>query len=318
MSKRKIVFLDQGTLSRVTLNFDFPFEMTNIENCPPEKVSEALQGHEIAITNKVAIDRAMMEANPQLKLIAVAATGFNIIDIDAAKELGITVCNVADYSTIAVAEHAFMMMISLMHRLPLYEARMREGAWQKSPFFSIFAEPIFELKGKKLGIVGKGSIGSQLAKYAESFGMEVLFSERKGADSIREGYHSFEEVLTSADVYSIHAPMTPETNNMIGKEELARMKEGVILINVSRGGLINEQALADALREGRVGGAGVDVLTTEPPKPDNPLLAQDLGNFIITPHTAWASEEAVQNLVGILENNINQFVAGKPVNVVNL
>lgn len=317
MSKTKIVFLDQGTLSRVTLDFDFPFELTNIENCSPEKVSEALKGHEIAITNKVVINREMMEANPQLKLIAVAATGFNIIDIAAAKELGITVCNVADYSTTAVAEHAFMMMISLMHRLPLYEARMREGAWQKSPFFSIFAEPIFELKGKTLGIVGKGSIGSQLAEYAEAFGMNVLFSERKGASEVREGYHAFEDVLSTADVYSIHAPMTPETNNMIGEEEIKKMKEGAILINVSRGGLINEQALADALRSGRVGGAGVDVATVEPPTPDNPLLAQDLGNFILTPHTAWASEEAVENLVGILENNINQFIAGKPVNVVN-
>ncbi|UNM95567.1 D-2-hydroxyacid dehydrogenase [Ignatzschineria rhizosphaerae] len=314
---KKIVFLDQGTLSRFKLDFNFPYELTNIDNCPKDEVAKALEGHEIAITNKVVIDRAAMVANPQLKLIAVAATGYNVVDIAAAKELGIMVCNVAGYSTTAVAEHAFMMMISLMHRLPLYEPRMRDGEWQRSEFFSIFGAPIFELKGKTLGIFGKGSIGSQFAKYAQSFGMKVLFSERQNASEVREGYTPFEEVLTSSDVYSLHAPLTPETKDMISEAEIARMKDDVILLNVSRGGLINEAALAKALREGRVGGAGVDVLTTEPPKPDNPLLANDLGNFIITPHTAFASEEALDQLVALLMNNINQFVAGKPINIVN-
>lgn len=314
---KKIVFLDQGTLSRFKLDFDFPHQLTNIDNCPKEEVAKALQGQDIAITNKVVIDRDAMLANPQLKLIAVAATGYNIVDVAAASELGITVCNVAGYSTTAVAEHAFMMMISLMHRLPLYESRMRDGEWQRSPFFSIFGAPIFELKGKTLGIFGKGSIGSQLAKYAESFGMRVLFSERQNAAVIREGYTPFEEVLTSSDVYSLHAPLTPETKDMISQAEIARMKPDVILLNVSRGGLINEAALAEALRSGTIGGAGIDVLTVEPPSADNPLLANDLGNFIITPHTAFASEEALDKLVAILSNNINQFVAGNPENVVN-
>lgn len=314
---KKIIFLDQGTLSRFELDFNFPYELTNMDNCPKEDVAKALQGHDIAITNKVMIDREAMIANPQLKLIAVAATGYNIVDIAAAKELGITVCNVAGYSTTAVAEHVFMMMISLMHRLPLYEARIRDGEWQRSEFFSIFGAPIFELKGKTLGIFGKGSIGSKFAEYAENFGMKVLFSERQNASDIRAGYTPFGEVLTQSDVYSIHAPLTPETKDMISDAEIARMKPEVILLNVSRGGLINEAALAKALREGRVGGAGVDVLTTEPPSPDNPLLANDLGNFIMTPHTAFASEEALEKLVKLLINNINQFVAGKPENVVN-
>lgn len=317
MDQKKMVFLDQGTLSRVNFQFNFPHTLTEINNCPKDEVAAALTGHEIAITNKVVIDRAAMAANPQLKLIAVAATGYNIVDVEAAKELGIVVCNVAGYSQTAVAEHVFMMMISLMHRLPLYETRMRNGEWQKSAFFSIFDAPIFELKGKTLGIFGKGSIGSQFAKYAESFGMKVLISERKGATTIREGYTPFEEVLTTSDVYSVHAPLTPETKDLISDAEIARMKPDVILLNVSRGGLINEAALANALRNKTIGGAGVDVLTTEPPKPDNPLLANDLGNFIITPHTAYASEEALAKLVKILENNINQFVAGTPVNVVN-
>lgn len=317
MEKKKIVFLDHGTLSRFKLDFNFPHELVEIENCAKEDVAKALTGFDIAITNKVIIDRPAMEANPKLKLIAVAATGYNIVDVVAAKELGITVCNVAGYSQTAVAEHAFMMMISLMHRLPLYEARMRKGEWQQSQFFSIFGAPIFELKGKTLGIFGKGSIGSQFAQYADSFGMKVLFSERKNASTIRDGYTPFEEVLTTSDVYSVHAPLTPETKDLIGRDEIERMKDDVILLNVSRGGLINEAALADALRSGRIGGAGVDVLTTEPPKPDNPLLANDLGNFIITPHTAYGSEEALAKLIAILSDNINQFVAGNPQNVVS-
>ncbi|MDM1546139.1 D-2-hydroxyacid dehydrogenase [Ignatzschineria indica] len=317
MDKKKIVFLDHGTMSRFDLSFNFPYELIEIDNCPKERVAEALVGCEIAITNKVPIDRAAMEANPQLKLIAVAATGFNMIDVVAARELGITVSNVAGYSQTAVAEHAFMMMISLVHRLPLYEARVRAGEWQKSPFFSIFGAPIYELKGKTLGIFGRGSIGSQFAKYAECFGMKVLYSERKDASTIRSGYESFSDVLEKSDVYSIHAPLTPETENLISAKEIAKMKRGVVILNVSRGGLVNEADLAAGLRSGQVGGAGIDVLTSEPPKPDNPLLADDLGNFILTPHTAYASEEALAKLVVILQDNINQFVAGAPMNVVS-
>lgn len=319
MSSKKIVFLDKGTLANVDFVFDFPYEMTEVENCAKDddSVSKALEGHEIAISNKVPISRKVMENNPQLKLIAVSATGFNMIDIEAARELGVTVCNVANYSGTAVAEHAFMMMISLMHRLPLYEKEVRAGEWQKSPFFTIFAAPIFELKGKTLGIFGKGDIGKKLAEHATAFGMKVLFSERKNAKEIRDGYVAFEEVLKQADVYSVHAPLTEETKNLIDEKELAIMKDDVIIINVSRGGLVNEAAIANALRNRTVGGAGFDVLTTEPPKPDNPLLASDLGNFILTPHTAWMSEEALINLVKILQNNINQFVKGTPVNVVS-
>lgn len=314
---KKIVFLDQGTLAGHTFQFDFPFEITNIDNCPHDKVAEAIAGHQIAITNKIPIDRATMEANPQLKLIAVAATGYNHIDIEAARALGITVCNVAGYSTTSVAEHTFMMMIALMHRLPLYQKRIARGEWQESPFFSIFAESIYDLEGKTLGIVGRGSIGKAVAKFAEAFNMRVLFSERKGAAEIRDGYHAFDQVLQEADIYSLHLPLTDETENMIDAAEIARMKKGVIIINVSRGGIVNEEALADGLLSGDVGGAGIDVTTTEPPRADNPLIANDLGNFILTPHTAWASEEALVRLVALLENNINQFVGGSPVNVVS-
>lgn len=314
---KKIVFLDAGTLPRAEFAFDFPFELTSINNCTQDEVKTALKGHEIALTNKVPITRSDMEANPDLKLIAVTATGFNMIDVKAARELGITVCNVADYSTVSVAEHAFMMMISLMHRLPLYQKRIEDGEWQASPFFSILAEPIYDLAGKTLGVFGKGAIGSKLGEFATCFGMKVLYAERKGADRVREGYAAFDEVLTSADVVSLHVPLNEDTANMIDAESIARMKKGAILINVSRGGLVDESALANALRSGQLGGAGVDVATKEPPLKTNPLLANDLGNFILTPHSAWASEEAVARLMVILHNNINQFVAGNPVNVVN-
>lgn len=313
----KIVFLDKGTLPRQNFNFDFPFEMTQHDLCPNEKVNEALKGHQIAITNKVKITRAHMEANPQLKLIAVAATGYNIIDIAAAKELGVTVCNIKGYSTIGVAEHVFMMMISLMHRLPTYQQKMQQGQWQKSPYFYIIGEPIHTLSGKTLGIIGKGEIGSAFAKFAEAFGMTVLFAEHKDKTICREGYVLFDEVIRQADVVSIHCPLTAQTDNLIDRAEINQMKEGAILLNVSRGGLVNESALVEALKSGKLGGAGVDVATTEPPLPDNPLLDTALNNFILTPHTAWASEESIERLVFLLEENINAFTKGKPINVVS-
>lgn len=313
----KIVFLDKGTLARQNFNFDFPFELTNHDLCPPDEVSKALNGHQIAITNKVKITRAHMEANPQLKLIAVAATGFNIVDVDAAKELGVTVCNVKGYSTTGVAEHVFMMMISLMHRLPTYQKRMNQGQWQKSPYFYIIGEPIYNLAGKTLGIIGNGDIGSAFAKFAQAFGMNVLFSEHKNMWTCREGYTPFCDVIQEADVISIHCPLTEQTNNLIDAAEIKQMKDGVILLNVSRGGLINEAALIDALKSGKLGGAGVDVATTEPPLANNPLLDTTLDNFILTPHTAWASEESIEQLVRLLEDNINSFMKGSPINVVS-
>ncbi len=315
---KSILFLDKGTLAGHTLTFDFPHKLDELENCPASEVAKALQGYEIAITNKVPIGRAEIEANPQLKLIAIAATGFNHIDIEAAKELGVTVCNVAGYSTVSVAERAFLFMLALMHRLPLYQKSIAAGAWPKSPFFSLFEAPIYDLKGKNLVIAGKGEIGAQLGRYAEAFGVNLYYAERKGADQVREGYISFEEALTLADIFSVHTPLTPETENMIDVAEIEKMRDGVLLINVSRGGIMNEEAIANALRSGKVGGVAVDVMREEPPKEDNPLLVEDLGNLIITPHTAWGSEESLKALCAILEENIERFVAGNPQNVVTL
>ncbi len=313
---KRIVFLDKGTLLRQQLDFDFPYELTNHEVCPAD-VSQAINGHEIVITNKVKINREHMLANPQLKLIAVSATGYNIIDIEAARELGVTVCNVSGYSTVSVAEHTFMLMIALMHRLPLYQQRVADGQWQRSPHFYIAGEPIFDLAGKTLGIIGKGEIGQALAQKALAFDMNVIFSEHKNALTCREGYVPFEHAISQADVLSVLCPLTADTLNLIDQTEIGLMKDGAIIINTSRGGLVNEAALAVALKSGKLGGAGVDVATVEPPAGDHPLLDQNLGNFILTPHTAWASEESIDRLVKQLQNNINAFVEGNPVNVVS-
>ena len=313
---KRIVFLDKGTLLRQQLDFDFPYELTNHDICPTD-VSQAIDGHEIVITNKVKINREHMLANPQLKLIAVSATGYNIIDVAAARELGVTVCNVSGYSTVSVAEHAFMLMIALMHRLPLYQQRVAANQWQNSPHFYIAGEPIFDLAGKTLGIIGKGEIGRALAHRALAFDMKVIFAEHKHASICRDGYEAFESVLKQADVLSVLCPLTPDTQNLIDQAELEQMKDGAILLNTSRGGLVNEAALAAALKSGRLGGAGADVLSTEPPPANHPLLDHQLGNFILTPHTAWASEESIDRLVKQLQNNINAFVRGNPVNVVS-
>ena len=313
----KIVFLDKGTLSRQKFTFDFPSDMTEHDLCPPEEVSNALKDCEIAITNKVKITRAHIEANPQLKLIAVAATGYNIIDIEAAKEQGVTVCNIKGYSTTSVAEHAFMMMISLMHRLPAYQKQINAGQWQKSPYFYIVGEPIHDLAGKTLGIIGKGEIGSTLARFATAFNMNVQFAEHKNAPTCRTDYLPFNQIIQQADIISIHCPLTEDTKNLIDTPEINQMKNGAILLNVSRGGLINEAALIAALKTGKLGGAGLDVATTEPPPQDNPLLDTTLNNLILTPHTAWSSEEAIARLVIQLQNNINAYKKGNPINIVS-
>lgn len=311
-----IVFLDRGTIASVNLNLDFPHHITNHDKCLADDVNDALRGHVIAVTNKVRITRAHMEANPQLKLIAVAATGYDHIDVAAARELGVTVCNVRGYSTVSVAEQACMMMLALMHRLPVYQKRVAAGGWQNSPYFSIFGIDNHDVAGKTLGILGKGGIGLTLARFAEVFNMRVLFAEHRDAVTCREGYLPFSYVLGESDVFSLHCPLNDQTRNLIGEPEINQMKPGAILLNVSRGGIVNEAALAGALKTGRLGGAGLDVASTEPPRPDNPLLDPALENFILTPHAAWGSAEAVERLAELLAGNINGFMRGQPVNVV--
>lgn len=316
MQTLKIVILDRATLPSRDMTFHFPHELISYDFTEPEQSAERIQHADIVITNKAILSASAITQNPRLKLIAVAATGTNNVDVAAAKQAGVAVCNVRAYGNESVAEHAFMLMITLMRNLPAYQRDVAAGLWEKSPFFCHYGAPMRDLNGKTLAIFGRGNIGQTLASYAQAFKMRVIFGEHKHATAIRDGYVSFEEAIQTADVISLHCPLTEQTVNMIGETELQQMKAGAILINCGRGGLVDETALVAALKYGQLGGAGVDVLTQEPPRQGNPLLKAHLPNLIITPHMAWGSHEAVNRLFDILLDNINAFVGGQPQNLV--
>lgn len=316
MNPLQIVVLDRDTLVNRPFDFDFPHTLSSYGTTEAHETLARIRGADIVITNKVVISAEHIAANPQLKLIALAATGVNNVDVEAAKQNGTAVCNIRAYGNESVAEHAFMMMITLMRNLPAYQRDVAAGLWENSPFFCYLGAPMRDLNGKTLAIFGRGNIGKTLATYAQAFKMNVVFAEHKNAQSVRDGYVSFDEAIRSADVVSLNCPLTPQTANMIGEAELQQMKPGAILINCGRGGLVDEAALVAALKYGQIGGAGFDVLTQEPPRDGNPLLKARLPNLIVTPHIAWASQEAANRLFDILLDNINRFVAGNPQNLV--
>ena len=316
MNPLHIVVLDRDTLANRPFDFSFPHTLSSYGTTEAHETLERIRGADIVITNKVVISAEHIAANPQLKLIALAATGVNNVDVEAAKQNGTAVCNIRAYGNESVAEHAFMMMITLMRNLPAYQRDVAAGLWENSPFFCHLGAPMRDLNGKTLAIFGRGNIGQTLATYAQAFKMKVLFVEHKHAETVRDGYVSFDEAVRTADALSLHCPLTPETANMIGEAELQQMKPGAILINCGRGGLVDEAALVAALKYGQIGGAGFDVLTQEPPRDGNPLLKARLPNLIVTPHIAWASQEAANRLFDILLDNINRFVAGNPQNLV--
>ena len=316
MNQLHIVVLDRDTLVNRPFDFDFPHTLSSYGTTEAHETLERIRGADIVITNKVVISAQAFAENPQLKLVAVTATGVNNVDVEAAKQNGTAVCNIRAYGNESVAEHAFMMMITLMRNLPAYQRDVAAGLWENSPFFCHLGAPMRDLNGKTLAIFGRGNIGKTLATYAQAFKMNVVFAEHKNAQSVRDGYVSFDEAIRSADVVSLNCPLTPQTANMIGEAELQQMKPGAILINCGRGGLVDEAALVAALKYGQIGGAGFDVLTQEPPRDGNPLLKARLPNLIVTPHIAWASQEAANRLFDILLDNISRFVAGNPQNLV--
>ena len=316
MNPLHIVVLDRDTLVNRPFDFDFPHTLSSYGTTEAHETLERIRGADIVITNKVVISTQAFAENPQFKLVAVTATGVNNVDVEAAKQNGTAVCNIRAYGNESVAEHAFMMMITLMRNLPAYQRDVAAGLWENSPFFCHLGAPMRDLNGKTLAIFGRGNIGKTLATYAQAFKMNVVFAEHKNAQSVRDGYVSFDEAIRSADVVSLNCPLTPQTANMIGEAELQQMKPGAILINCGRGGLVDEAALVAALKYGQIGGAGFDVLTQEPPRDGNPLLKARLPNLIVTPHIAWASQEAANRLFDILLDNINHFVAGNPQNLV--
>jgi glycerate dehydrogenase len=312
----RIVFLDRNTLEANIRRPGFTHEWVEYDETEPSQVLERLNGATIAITNKVRLRQSELEQLPLLRFIAVAATGVDIIDLDYCKRRGIPVSNVRNYAGHTVPEHALMLMLALRRNLLSYRNDVQAGAWERARAFCLLEHPIHDLYGSTLGIVGYGVLGQAVERLALAFGMRVLVSEHKGATRVRDGRKSFEDVLRLSDIVTLHSPLNDATRNMIGAGEFALMKPDAILINTARGGLVDELALVESLQRGHLGGAGFDVLTREPPREGNPLLDLNLPNFILTPHNAWASREAMQALADQLIDNLESFVRGEPKNLI--
>jgi glycerate dehydrogenase len=312
----RIVFLDRDTLVANVRRPAFAHDWQEYAETSAGEVVERLEAATIAITNKVPLRESVVARLPALRFIAVSATGVDIVDLDACRRLGIAVANVRNYAPHSVPEHVFALILALRRNLFSYRAKIQSGAWQRANTFCLLDYPIRELHESTLGIVGHGALGHAVEKLALAFGMRVLISEHKDAHIVRPGRKSFEDVLRSSDILTLHCPLTPATRNLIDTEELRKMQPHALLINTARGGLVNETALADALKSGSIAGAGFDVLSVEPPREGNPLLDLNLPNFILTPHIAWASREAMQTLADQLISNIEAFVEGRPQNLV--
>ena len=306
--------LDLGDLDMAPLERAFA-ELRVHDRSTPEQVIERLQGAQVAISNKVPLDAAALAACPELKLILIAATGSNNVDLTAARELGVTVCNCQGYGTPSVAQHTLMLLLALATRLPDYQRAVHQGRWQQAQQFCLLDFPIVELAGKTLGLLGHGELGGAVAKLAQAFDMRVLLGQLPGRPP-REDRLPLEELLPQVDALTLHCPLTADTRDLIGARELQLMKPGAFLINTARGGLVNEQALADALRLGHLGGAATDVLSQEPPTAGNPLLDPELPRLIVTPHSAWGSREARQRIVVQLAENAEAYFSGAPRRVV--
>ncbi len=318
--RQRIIFLDRDTIAPdIELRPPkFEHSWTNYPQTYPEQVAERLEGATIAVVNKVPVRKAVIEQLPDLKLIAVAATGTDIIDKHTCQQSGILVSNVRGYAVNTVPEHTFALILALKRSLPGYRDDVRRGEWQRVNQFCFFNHPVGELRGKRLGLVGRGSIGQCVGEIGRAFGMDVVFAEHKAASIVREGYVDFDEVVETSDVLSLHCPLTDSTRHLIALPELRRMKSDALLINTSRGDLVSEDDLANAIDRKMIGGAAFDVSSREPPPPDHPFMhLLDAPNFILTPHIAWASREAMQVLADQLIDNIESFVAGAPANLVS-
>jgi glycerate dehydrogenase len=311
----KAVFLDYGTVSsqgdldpspllRVLPGLELRHETAQ------DDVDAIVADASVVMLNKLRITRATIAGAPRLKLILLSATGTNNVDLDAARERGVGVCNLRDYCTASVTQHVLGVMLLLTHRLREYDRLVRDGAWQRGEHFCLLDYPIRELAGRKLGIVGHGMLGSAVARAAQlAFGMEVLVAQRPGGEPM-PGRVALDELLPQVDVLSLHCPLTPQTEGLVDARRLALMKPDALLINTARGALVDSAALAVALRAGRLGGAAIDVLPREPPVDGNPLLAPDIPNLIVTPHIAWAAREARQRCLDEMALNVEDFLRG--------
>lgn len=294
-------------------------DYTVYDRTSPDKIIERAKGANALIINKTVITRDILEAlKPELEYIGLQSTGYNVVDCEAAKELGITVCNIPSYSTNAVAQLVFAFILQVTNQVAVHSESVREGDWCNCPDFCYWKTPLTELLGKTIGIIGFGSIGRKVAEIAETFDMKVLvYTPRlKDKGSLKSiEFVDLDTLLKHSDIITCHCPLTAETNGLINSENIAKMKKSAIFINTSRGPVVNEQALADALNNGDIAAAGLDVLETEPAREDNPLLSAE--NCYITPHIAWAAKETRARLLTILENNLKAYIDGNPQNVVN-
>ena len=311
-----IVFLERDSLEAVVRRPSFPHSWTEHGTLPAGRVADCLAAATIAVVNKTRLGEQALAALPQLRLIAVAATGTDNIDLAACRARGIAVCNVRNYAVHTVPEHTFALILALRRSLFAYRSDVASGLWQRSEKFCLAGHPVRDLHGSTIGIFGEGAIGQGVARLARGFGMRVLFADHAPPKAPEVAFTPAQTVLRESDVVTLHLPLGAQTRGMIGARELAMMKGDALLINTARGGLVDEAALADALRRGALGGAGFDVLSVEPPAQGNPLLELDLPRLVITPHVAWSSAEAMQALADQLVDNIEAFVRGEPRNLV--
>ena len=317
----KIVVLDGYTLNPGDLKWDgFKDlgELTVYDRTPVDEIPERVGSAEIVFVNKTPLTKGMLNRMKNLKFIGVLATGYNIVDVEAAKELGIIVTNIPTYGTEAVAQMTFALLLEMCHHVGAHNEAVKKGVWTNCEDFCFWNYPLIELAGKTMGFIGFGRIGQAAGKIAQAFGMKVLAFDqyqKKEMESDALRYANLDELLAKSDVISLHCPLFENTKGIINKQSIAKMKDGVMIINTSRGPLVVEEDLAEGLNSGKVAGAAVDVLSTEPAKADNPLIRAK--NCIVTPHISWAPKESRQRLMDIAVHNLKQFLAGKAVNVVN-
>lgn len=316
----KITVLDGFTLNPGDLTWD-DFEslgdLTVYQRTTPEQLIERAKDSEVLITNKVVLDADVIAKLPGLKYIGVIATGYNVVDVEAARKHGVTVTNIPAYSTMSVAQHVFALLLAVTDRTEHYALEVREGRWSKVRDFCYWDTPLVELAGKQLGIIGMGNIGSAVARIALAFGMKVSAYTSKDESELPESVTkmSLDDLFVSSDIISLHCPLLPSTRHIINKDTISKMKTGVIIINTGRGPLVDDYDVAEALKDGKIEAFCADVLSTEPPTADNPLLSAP--NTYITPHIAWATKEARTRLMDIAVSNLRDFISGNPSNVVN-
>ncbi|NNC64349.1 MAG: D-2-hydroxyacid dehydrogenase [Gammaproteobacteria bacterium] len=315
MTKRlQAAFLDFATLGPGvdTEPLDALADVAYYTSTPLEQTAERLEGMDVAIVNKARVDADAIEKSDQLKLIVLAATGSDNVDVKTAAQRGVGVANIRDYCTAAVVQHVFALVLCLTRKLAEYQAAIYAGAWQSSETFALFDYPIQELTGKNLGIVGYGTLGRGVAELGRCIGMNILAGARPGtpASETPDGRMPVDDVLRNADVLSLHCPLTDATRGLIGETQLERMKDDALIINTARGALIDSRALVAALKAGKIGGAGIDVMEVEPPRGDEPLLEPGIPNLILTPHIAWTARESRQRALDQVAENISDFLAG--------